>query len=110
MEMVLLNFGILGFFCIFSAYQNYVIQKQLDKLSKEWASNLENAEKARAAAERLIVTRYDSVLIRYEATRENIYKEVIEVLGKNKESLELLSQKVDSLQRTVLGLPKDQVV
>ncbi len=97
----LLDFGALGIFCAFLVWQHLAMQRRLDRMAEEWRESLMNVETAHAAAEETIRQRYDLILARYEATRENIYKDVVETLNANKVSLADAGQKLEDVRQEV---------
>jgi len=107
MENALLDFGALGVFCAFLIYQHQKMSARLDRLNDQWTQSLENIEKSHAAAERHIRDRYDSILARYETTREHIYSDVVSTLKENKNLLKNVRAKVEDLRRHTFGIPDD---
>ena len=103
----LLDFGALGIFCAFLVWQHISMQRRLDKMSDEWRESLANVEAAHAAAEESIRQRYDVILARYEATRESVYKDVVETLNTNKVLLTDALQKLDDVRQEVRLLRLD---
>jgi len=80
------------------------MQKRLDRLSEEWTTSLEKAEAEHRAAEEVIRNRYDGILERYETSRENIYKDVVNTINKNHKLLKDVGKGVDEIRRARLGL------
>jgi len=98
-QTALLDFGALGIFCAFLVWQHISMQKRLDKMSDEWRRSLETVETAHAAAEQNIRDRYDVILARYEATREAVYKDIVETLHEHKSSIATVLTKIEDLRQ-----------
>ena len=107
MENALFDFGALGVFCAFLIYQHQKMGARLDRLNAEWTQSLENTEKSHAAAERHIRDRYDSILLRYEAARETIFKDIVQTLGENRAQLRSIHAKIEDIRRHTFGIPED---
>lgn len=76
----LLDFGALGLFAGFLIYSNAKMQKRLDETVARFQETLENQEKAHAAAEDIIRTRYDNLLAQFNTERQRVYDDVVKKL------------------------------
>ena len=76
----LLDFVSLGLFDGFLIYSNAKMQKRLDETVARFQETLENQEKAHAAAEDIIRTRYDNLLAQFNTERQRVYDDVVKKL------------------------------
>tara|TARA_Y100001937_G_scaffold66518_1_gene90975 strand:+ start:350 stop:736 length:387 start_codon:yes stop_codon:yes gene_type:complete len=104
LSAALTELGALGLFCAYLVWSHREMQRRLDRLSEEWTTSLEKVEAEHRDAEEVIRNRYDVILERYEATRENIYKDVVKTLDKNNKLLRDVGVRVDEIRRARLGL------
>jgi len=83
----LLDFGALGLFAAYLIYSNVKTQKRLDEMVSQFLSTTETQEKAHAAAEDLIRTRYDAIIARHESQRQSVYNDVVKKLDDHTRTL-----------------------
>tara|TARA_A200000159_G_scaffold150865_1_gene160573 strand:- start:6196 stop:6537 length:342 start_codon:yes stop_codon:yes gene_type:complete len=76
----LFDLGALGLFAAYLIYSNVKTQKRLDEMAQKFVTTTENQEKAHAAAEDVIRTRYDAVIARHEGQRQTVYDDVVKKL------------------------------
>ena len=83
----LFDLGALGLFAAYLIYSNLKTQKRLDEMASQFLTTTENQEKAHAAAEDLIRTRYDAIIARHESQRQSVYEDVVKKLDDHTRSL-----------------------
>ena len=83
----LFDLGAIGLFAAYLAYSNFKTQKRLDEMAANFLATTETQEKAHAAAEDLIRTRYDAIIARHEAQRLSVYDDVVKKLDDHTRAL-----------------------
>ena len=83
----LLDFGALGLFAAYLIFSNLKTQKKLDEMVAQFVTTTETQEKAHAAAEDLIRTRYDAIIARHEEQRKSVYDDVVKKLDDHTRAL-----------------------
>ncbi len=86
----LFDLGALGLFAAYLIYSNVKTQKRLDEMAAQFLTTTENQEKAHAAAEDLIRTRYDAIIARHEGQRQTVYEDVVKKLDDHTRSLAII--------------------
>ena len=88
----LVDFGALGLFAGFLIWLNAKSQTRLDDMFERFQQTIDNQEAAHQAAEELIRSRYDALLLQYNAEREKVYKDVVSALGEIRASLDRMER------------------
>lgn len=94
----LLDFGALGLFAGFLAWQYTKQQRRLEIVIEKFQETVKTQEIAHGAAEDLIRTRYDQVIARHENQRNSIYEDVVKKLDDHTRLIADIHNGVRSIQ------------
>jgi uncharacterized iron-regulated protein len=94
----LLDFGALGLFAGFLAWQYTKQQRRLEMVIEKFQETVKTQEVAHNAAEDVIRQRYDQIIARHEAQRNAIYEDVVKKLDDHTRLIADIHEGVRSIQ------------